>query len=132
MKSPLLESIAKSEDLLKLIMSKTATASMCEPEEDKEESEADESEKNAEMLKYESEWLNTKLQWLQEDLNYIVKIIIEHINKGHIPPIASVEQMKRVIEVLGLEDEYVVKPKEVYAANFTVSHTNRGVVAEIK
>lgn len=36
---------------------------------------------------------------------------------GHIPAITSIEQLKKVIKLLGLDNEYKIEPKTIYAEN---------------
>lgn len=54
---------------------------------------------------------------LQEDQWKIWDAIYEHQGFGHLPKITSVEQFKRVIDILQLSEEVEVMKKTVYASN---------------
>ena len=40
---------------------------------------------------------------------------MEKHNEGHLPKVSSVEQMSKAVKVLGLEDEYEVQKKYIFA-----------------
>jgi adenylate cyclase class IV len=63
------------------------------------------------------------LRWLREDLNYLRESFYKHKEGGHLPPITTVEQLSRALKVLGLEEEYEVKKKQIYLDNGVYAST---------
>jgi len=63
------------------------------------------------------------LRWLREDLNYLKESFYKHKEGGHLPPITTVEQLSRALNVLGLEEEYEVKKKQIYLDNGVYAST---------
>ncbi len=60
-------------------------------------------------LEYQIKALSEKLEYLQEQFD-------RHAYQGHIPKVLGVEKMKKVLDVLGLNEEY-----EVYKPMISVS-----------
>lgn len=58
-------------------------------------------------LGYAFRSLSAQIDWLNERLS-------THM-QGHLPPINSTEQMSRAVEALGLDSEYDVQKRTIYA-----------------
>jgi hypothetical protein len=54
------------------------------------------------------------LKYIKQELEYLWKRIANH-EENHLPQVKSMEQLKRAIKALGLEEEYEVVPQRIYA-----------------
>lgn len=73
------------------------------------------------------EALECGIKCLYDELKYVYNYIYrleeelyKHKNDGHVPKIPSTTAMKKVIDILGLSDEYKVEPKVIYSSNGTI------------
>jgi len=67
--------------------------------------------------------MNYKFSYLVDEINYIYKytqrleeLFYQHITNGHIPPISGPEKMSKAIKVLGLDGDYEVNKKQIWAS----------------
>lgn len=59
------------------------------------------------------------LQYAFRSLNYQLEYLWESLSRhmqGHLPPIKSTEQLERALKALGLDKEYEVEKRTIYAS----------------
>lgn len=70
------------------------------------------------------DYMRYQSEYLMSEINYLYQSFARH-QEGHLPPVKSAEQMARVVDKLGLDKEYEVVKKVIYAktvdGNLTVS-----------
>lgn len=59
------------------------------------------------------------LEYIKEEIYFLREKLYQHIEKGHIPPVKSGEQLDRIIKLLGLDSDYEVKKEKIYASDGT-------------
>lgn len=59
--------------------------------------------------------LNYAFRSLSYQIDYLFESLSAH-RQGHLPPIKSTEQMERAIKSLGLDKEYDVEKRTIYAS----------------
>ena len=74
---------------------------------------ADMAHPDAPKYAYHSDMMNM-YDYMMQEVDYLYKVLGSHF-QGHLPPIKSTEQMSRAIEALGLDKEYEVEPRVIYA-----------------
>jgi len=65
-----------------------------------------------------------KCNYLMSELSYIYRSISDvrealwkHVEDGHLPKIPSASKLKEILSILKLDEDYVVQPQVVYAAD---------------
>lgn len=70
------------------------------------------------------DYMRYQSEYLMSEINYLWQQFARH-QEGHLPAVKSAEQMSRVVDKLGLDKEYEVLKKVIYAktvdGNLTVS-----------
>ena len=67
----------------------------------------------AEYFMREMQW---QVNWLTSEIDYLYSMMYEH-KQGHLPKVNSPSQMEAALKVLGLDGDYDVMKKVVYAKN---------------
>ncbi len=70
--------------------------------------------------KSDVEYLESRLRWMQEDLNYVREMYYKHM-EGHLPKIVGATAMQKALKAIGLDGDYEVEKKTIYANDGTVS-----------
>lgn len=76
------------------------------------------------------QWLHDRINFLREDYYRLSDEIWKHKMDGHLPKLEGAGQMKKALKALGLDEDYEVQKKVIYASTglpaktlFEVSHT---------
>lgn len=56
-------------------------------------------------------------QYIMSEIDYVYQILGNHMMDGHLPKVTGAEQMTRAVKALGLDKEYDVQQKVIYAKN---------------
>lgn len=63
------------------------------------------------------QWLSSQIDTIRQDYWDLWNQLYDHMNNGHIPQIVGAEAMQKALKVLGLDGDYQVQPKVIYASN---------------
>ena len=66
------------------------------------------------------EYLNSRISEMYSYISSVESALYDHKNNGHLPKINSAEQMQVAVTKLGLDGEYNVEKKTIYASNTKV------------
>lgn len=78
--------------------------------------ELNDQEKNLySAIEYLYEDMDRRLKWVWEELNFLYNALNEH-TKGHLPSNLTPSQLAEAIRILGLENDYEVEKRVLYAA----------------
>ncbi len=77
--------------------------------------------------KYDCEILNDRINYLREDLNYIRQELYNHY-EGHIPKILGPTAMAKALKALGIDGDYQVQPRYIYASDGTIESISLDLV----
>lgn len=64
-------------------------------------------------VQYQTNWLYARIAGLENEF-------YGHVYNGHLPPIQGPEKMAKAISVLGLDGDYEVKKRQVYASTLDI------------
>lgn len=84
--------------------------------EDEGEDKIEELEDKCENLLYGLRYALEEIQYLTRLVAYCEEELYKHESNGHLPSVKSAEQMKRAVSALGLDDEYDVQKRTIYAS----------------
>lgn len=57
-----------------------------------------------------------EIRYLSRLIGYLQEDLMSHMDNGHLPAVKSTEQMKRAVSALGLDDEYNVEKRTLWAS----------------
>lgn len=73
--------------------------------------------------KSDVEYLEMRLGYLRDSLDYFRETFYEHL-QGHLPKITGAGQLTKALKVLGLDGDYEVQKKTIYANDGTATSEN--------
>ena len=72
--------------------------------------------------------VSRRIDYIHQRIDSLSNDLYDHKYSGHIPPIKSVEQMNKALKSLGLDSEYDVAKRTIFAS---VKSNNRNPVIEV-
>lgn len=72
------------------------------------------------VSKSDIDYLESRLRWMQEDLNYVRTMYYNHM-EGHLPKIVGATAMQKALKAIGMDGDYQVEKKTIYANDGTVT-----------
>lgn len=85
---------------------------------DPEEEDSKEMEDQMEEMGAQMQSMCWTCEYLQSQINYLSRSFYDYVNyhsQGHLPPAPSAEQMTTAVKALGLDKEYTVQKKTIWA-----------------
>ncbi len=70
------------------------------------------------------QWLSNSIDSIRKDYWDLWDALYEHKNNGHLPPIVGAQAMTKALKAVGLDGDYSVEPKVIYASDGSISGYN--------
>lgn len=69
------------------------------------------------MMERMMENVSYQMQYMREDMDYLNKKMMTHANpEHHLPPVNGAGQMEHCLKVLGMDKDYKIEKKTIYAS----------------
>jgi len=63
--------------------------------------------------------INSNAEYIHDRINRLQQALYSHTEKGHLPPIEGAGRMQKALKAVGLDDDYQVQKKTIYADDGT-------------
>lgn len=80
-------------------------------------------ENNYDDLKCGIDCLYNELQFLYRYISNVEDMLLSHAKNGHLPPIIGPDKLTKAIKILGLDGDYEVNKRQIWASNGQLKST---------
>ena len=62
-------------------------------------------------------YFNDRIRYVNDQMNSLWTSLYEHTSQGHLPKLAGAAQMEKALKALGLDGDYEVQKRVIYASD---------------
>lgn len=78
---------------------------------------------NCDGMTWEIDYLKSELSYLYRYLSNLESALYQHAHEGHLPPIIGPEKLTKALKALGLDGDYEVQKRQIWASTGKLQNT---------